>query len=124
MPSRFDLTPSVWTPIQWFGVRTWFTSKLGGAFMLLTTAESLPSFHKSPTAKPREELRVVIPAPAVAEMSSNFPVSKIAVEDARLFEIAAKMLPVHFRIDVAVDQQQVRPAIVVKIKKHGAPAEI
>ena len=41
--------------------------------MLLITAETLPSFHKSPTAKPREEDGVVIADPAAAEMSLKVP---------------------------------------------------
>ena len=41
--------------------------------MLLITADILPSFHKSPTANPRDEASVVMPAPAAAEMSLNVP---------------------------------------------------
>jgi len=42
-------------------LRTWLTSKLGGAFILLTTADMRPSFQRSPIVKPRDELGLVIP---------------------------------------------------------------
>ena len=47
--------------------------RLGSEFMLLMTIETLPSFQRSPTARPREEAAVVMPAPADAEMSVNVP---------------------------------------------------
>src|ERR1700730_98307 len=34
------------------------------------------------------------------------------------------MLAIHFGIDVSVDEQEIRPAAVIEIEKHGAPAEI
>src|SRR5580704_16807362 len=34
------------------------------------------------------------------------------------------MLFVYFGIDVAVDQQEIGPTVIVEIEKHGAPAEI
>src|SRR5262249_50798525 len=53
------------------------TSKLSGSFMLLTTADILPSFHKSPTTNPRDDRAAVIPGPEFAEISSNFPFPKL-----------------------------------------------
>src|SRR6266704_1081867 len=73
MPSRLDLTPIVRNAIQWFAVRASLTRREGGAFMLLTTADMRPSFHKSPTAKPREELTAVIAGPADEEISVKIP---------------------------------------------------
>ncbi len=46
------------------------------------------------------------------------------IEDARFPEIAAEMLAVDFGIDVAVDEEQIGPAVIVEIEKHDAPAEI
>ena len=40
--------------------------------MLLITADILPSFHKSPTARPRDEAGAVIAGPADTEMSLLF----------------------------------------------------
>src|SRR2546430_15826355 len=83
MPSRLDLyfreaeeekdVPTVARAIQWFPLRTSLTNSVGGAFMLLITADMRPSFHKSPTASPRDELSDVIPGPALAEISANVP---------------------------------------------------
>src|SRR6266568_2147053 len=73
MPSRLDLTPIVRKVIQWFALRASLTRREGGAFMLLTTADMRPSFHKSPTAKPREELTAVIAGPADEEISVKVP---------------------------------------------------
>src|SRR5260370_26523200 len=77
MPSRFDFVPTVRTEIQGLGERTWFTSRLGGAFMLLITADILPSFQRSPTASPREEACAVIAGPASAEISANVPLPRL-----------------------------------------------
>jgi hypothetical protein len=41
--------------------------------MLLTTADILPSFHKSPTANPREDAAAVMPDPADEETSLKVP---------------------------------------------------
>ena len=46
------------------------------------------------------------------------------IEDAGFSEIAAEVLAVDLRVDVAVDEQQIGPAIVVHIEEHNAPAEI
>src|SRR5215469_4782218 len=83
MPSRLDLyfceaeeendVPTVSTAIQWFPLRTSLTNSVGGAFMLLITTDMRPSFHKSPTASPRDELAAVIPGPAPAEISAKVP---------------------------------------------------
>jgi hypothetical protein len=73
MPSRLDLVPIGRNAIQWFADRISFTSRLGGAFMLLITADSRPSFHKSPIPNPRDDADVVIAGPAVAETSENVP---------------------------------------------------
>src|SRR5579864_87367 len=34
------------------------------------------------------------------------------------------MEPVCLRVDMAVDQEKIRPAIIVEVEKHGAPTEI
>src|SRR5712671_7102068 len=34
------------------------------------------------------------------------------------------MLAVNLRIDVPVDQQKIRPSVIIEIEKHGAPAKI
>src|SRR6266478_1749083 len=65
--------------------------------MLLMTAEMRPSFHKSPIASPRAELTAVIAGPVLA---------------------------VHFGINVAVDEQEIGPAVIVHIGEHHAPAKI
>src|SRR5215831_20349185 len=65
--------PIVRNATQWFPLRKSFTSNIGGAFMLLITAERRPSFQRSLTARLRDELTAVIPGPAVAEMSVNVP---------------------------------------------------
>ena len=59
--------------IQWLELRTSLTNKLGGAFMLLMTADWRPSFQRSPMARPREDAGVVTPGPASAEMSVKVP---------------------------------------------------
>ena len=41
--------------------------------MLLITADMRPSFHRSPTASPRAELKAVIAGPALAEISVKVP---------------------------------------------------
>src|SRR5260370_8694049 len=82
IPSRLDLlppdadeneVPTVRNAIQWLPLRKSFTSSMGGAFMLLITADIRPSFHKSPTASPRPELTAVIPGPPFAQNSLNVP---------------------------------------------------
>ena len=92
--------------------------------MLLMTAEMRPSFHKSPTARPREELSGVDGRAGNQRNIGECAVAIVVIEDARLLKIAAEMILVHFGINVAVDKQQIGPAIVVKIQKHRAPAEI
>src|SRR2546429_5967863 len=72
MPSRLDLyfceaeeekdMPTVLSAIQWFPLRASLTNSIGGAFMLLITADMRPSFHKSTTAT--ERLPTFPPAPA------------------------------------------------------------
>ena len=46
------------------------------------------------------------------------------VQNARLLIAAAQVLAVYFRIHMPIDQQQIGPAVIVKIHKHSAPAEI
>src|SRR5438876_11541688 len=94
MPSRLDLyfceaeeekdMPTVLSAIQWFPLRASLTNSIGGAFMLLITADMRPSFHKSPTASPRDELSAVTPGPAPAEMSANVPLPLLRSEERRV----------------------------------------
>src|SRR5690242_3944272 len=51
-------------------------------------------------------------------------VAIVVIKDARLLKSAAEMLAVDFGIDVSIDEEQVGPAIVIEIEKHGAPSEI
>src|SRR5437660_7847021 len=48
----------------------------------------------------------------------------IAIQDARLLVVRSKLVFVDFWIDVAVHQQQIRPAIVVEVHEHRAPSEV
>src|SRR5882762_27949 len=51
-------------------------------------------------------------------------VAVVVIEDLWLPEIAAKVLAVHFGINVAIDEQQIGPAVIIHVKKHDTPAEI
>ena len=46
------------------------------------------------------------------------------IEDARFFVSAAQVLAVDFRVNVPIYENQVRPAIVIEIEKHGSPTQI
>ncbi len=92
--------------------------------MLLITTESLPSFHRSPTASPREEAAVVMPEPGRSGNIAERSVAVVVIKNARLFVAAAQMLAVDFGIDVPVHQNQIGPAIVVEVEEHGSPAQI
>src|SRR6266567_2098065 len=48
----------------------------------------------------------------------------VVIQNPGLLEIAAEMLAIHFRVDVAVDEEQIGPAVVVEIEKRDAPAEV
>ena len=51
-------------------------------------------------------------------------VAIVVIQNPGLLEIAAEMLAIYFRVDVAVDEEQIRPAVVVEIEKRDAPAEV
>src|ERR1700722_3144234 len=51
-------------------------------------------------------------------------VTIVVIKDARFLESAAQMLAVDFRIDVAVDEEEIGPAVIVEVEEHGAPAEV
>jgi len=51
-------------------------------------------------------------------------VSVVVIKDARFLEGAAEMLAVDFGVDVAVDEEEIGPAVVVEVEEHRAPAEI
>jgi len=46
------------------------------------------------------------------------------IEKAWLHVPAAQVKFVHLRIDMSVGEDKIGPAIIVKVKKHGAPAQI
>src|SRR5882762_4043104 len=64
------------------------------------------------------------PRPRIRRNIRKRSVAVVAIKNLRLLEIAAKMLAVHLRVDMAVDQQQIGPAIIVHVKKHDAPAAV
>src|SRR5260370_26452473 len=51
-------------------------------------------------------------------------VAIVVIQNPGLLEIAAEMLAIHFRVDVAVRQEQIGPAVVVEIEKRDAPAKV
>src|SRR5216683_2966269 len=51
-------------------------------------------------------------------------VAIVVIQNPGLLEIAAEMLAIHFRVDVAVGEEQIGPAVVVEIEKRDAPAEV
>src|SRR5262249_19278880 len=123
--------PIVRNATQWFPLRKSFTSNINGAFMLLITAERRPSFPRSPTARAPDAMTHRIQGPdgrnCGARGSGNVrerSVPIVVIENLRLKKTAAKTLAIDFGINMAVDEQQVGPAIVVHVEKHRAPAEI
>src|SRR5260370_11076802 len=46
------------------------------------------------------------------------------IKEAWLHVPAAQVEFVHLRIDMSVGEDEIGPAIIVKVKKHGAPAQI
>src|SRR5262249_62185044 len=55
--------PIVRNATQWFPLRKSFTSNIGGAFMLLITAERRPAFQRSPTRRAGDGLTAVVSGP-------------------------------------------------------------
>src|SRR5207244_6977311 len=53
MPPRLESVPTVFISIQWFGYVVRLTSRLGAPFRFTITADSRPSFQRSPIASPR-----------------------------------------------------------------------
>src|SRR5229473_530442 len=51
-------------------------------------------------------------------------VAVVMIEKAWLRVPAAQVKFVHLRIDMSVGQDEIWPAVIVKVKKHGAPAQI
>src|SRR6266566_865695 len=51
-------------------------------------------------------------------------VAIVVIQNPGLLEIAAEMLAIDFRVDVAVRQEQIGPAVVVEIEKRDAPAKV
>ena len=92
--------------------------------MLLITAERWPSFHRSPMAKPREEFRRGDAGTGVGGDIGKSTVAVVVVENARFLKGTAEMLAIHFRVDVAIDEENIGPAVVIEVKEHGAPAEV
>ncbi len=64
------------------------------------------------------------PGPGIGGNIGERSVAFVVIQNLRLFEIAAKVLAVHFGINVAIDEQQIGPAVVVHIDERHAPAEI
>src|SRR5713226_9324254 len=46
------------------------------------------------------------------------------IKEAWFHVSAAQVILVHLRIDMSVGEDEIGPAIIVKVKKHGAPAQI
>src|SRR5713226_725531 len=51
-------------------------------------------------------------------------VAVVMIQEAWFHVPAAQLIPVHLRIDMSVGEDEIGPAIIVKVKKHGAPAQI
>src|SRR5690348_12262813 len=51
-------------------------------------------------------------------------IAVVVIKDARFLEGAAEMLAIDFWIDVAVGEEEIGPAVVIKVEEHGAPAEV
>src|SRR5258708_440214 len=51
-------------------------------------------------------------------------IAVVVIKNAGLLIAATQMLAVHFGINMAVHQDEIGPAIVVKVEKHGSPAQI
>ena len=51
-------------------------------------------------------------------------VAVVVIQNLWLSEIAAQVLAIHLGINMAIDQQQIRPAVIVRIEERHAPAEI
>jgi len=97
------------------------TSRLGTPFRFTITADSRPSFQRSPIASPRAGAGVLIPCPAVFEMSVNLPSPLLWKQQLWFAIFDAKLQVLYLRIDMAVHQKKVGPAIIVKIKKTWCP---
>ena len=53
---------------------------------------------------------------------SKGSVPVVVIQETLLFICTSQVILVHFRIDMAVSEDKIRPAVVVEVKKHGAPA--
>ena len=65
----------------------------------------------------------VSPGPESLQISLNFAVAEVVVEEARFAIEGAKIGGVDLGVDVAVDDEEIGPAVVVDVGEHGAPAE-
>ena len=45
-------------------------------------------------------------------------------ENARLFVAAAQVLAVDFGIDVSVDEEKIRPSVIVDVEEHRSPPQV
>ena len=95
----------------------------GASWTLLTTTSRSPSLSRSAKAAPRPAFGVVTGGPSRSVTSSNRPFREIAIDDLPLLVSGLGLQPLDLGIDVAVDEEQVEPAVVIEIEEPDAPPE-
>src|SRR5258708_6011137 len=78
----------------------------------------VPEITHSQTTRRR---RPIDTGTSIRRNISKSPVSVVVIEETLLLIGTPQVILVHFRIDMAIREYKVRPAVVVKVKKHCAP---
>ena len=99
-----------------------FFSSDGRSPMLLTTISREPSLSRSPTADPRDDRKSLSAGPEAGEMSLKRP-PMFQYSRSRL-SIADLRAPLHLRVHVPVDEEQILASIMIDIQELRAPADV
>ena len=124
MPERFDFTPTVLILIQFVPPRLIAAQQLRDIVdavdqhvdvaVVIEIAESAAAArHLLENARARHR----------AKHPRNWPLPRLRYSTLRWRVAGFDRLSRHFRIDVAVAEQDVRPAVIVEVQKADSPAE-
>ena len=124
MAERLERVPTHLIEIQLFRLPPSLRSSVGGPSRLLTRMSTSPSLSKSPKAQPRPRLAARDRRPGFRGHVLEAPVAQVPVEELRLPIGDVQLSTGQLRVDVAVGDEDIRPAVVVEVEEIDAEAEV
>ena len=108
--------------IQWLApARESSRNRSGVSCTLLTTTSTSPSLSKSPKAAPRPAFGVVTGGAEPLGHVLEPAVAAVAIDDLALLVAGLGLQLLDLGIDVAVDEEEVEPAVVVEVDERRRP---